>query len=689
MLIVEGETAMHNEQIQEWMNANDEFLIVIDETGTIVHVNRAWVDFCIEHSVRESLRTTGTDYFMQLIERKRLNEVSAIQDVIKGGKTEHKQIYPFLLQNGKKQWLSVKVRKIKLVSSDSYGALISHKPISLHDIEPITAEHVLESMTDGFALMNDKFQLNYINEIAEQLFSVKREDVIGLGLFDFFPEAEGSSFHQAYERAMNEQVVIEFEDYYHPLGTWYQIKVCPLKKGGIALYFKDVSEQKKIEKQLSVSVYYDHLTDLPNRLFLMEKTRSLMEKKKNFTIFYLNIDNLKLINTIYSHETGDMALKQVAERLRSIISDRCEIFRLNGDEFTIVYEGGNPEVFAEKITDLFEQPFAIEHGQPLFISASVGISCYPDDASLFSDLVAHAETAMYEAKKTRGPSYKFFRPAMHIRRSRRSAIEECLSGDLNGIGIYYALQPQINGNSSEMAGIEMLARWNHSELGAISPLEFIEVAEATGVIAPLTLHLIEHVFIQMNDWQQRFGWSPRTAINMTPSLLANPAFFDDFFGLIEQYEIRPQLVEVEITEQAELTYSDRTLQHLLLCKSKGISIAIDDFGTGFSMISYLTHFPINKIKIDRSFIQKIGNDRKSEAVLKSLIHLAKSIECDLVAEGVERPKEVEFLLANGCAVFQGYLYDKPMNPADFEAKYLQLAANVSASTKTLPNPPNN
>ena len=158
---------------------------------------------------------------------------------------------------------------------------------------------------------------------------------------------------------------------------------------------------------------------------------------------------------------------------------------------------------------------------------------------------------------------------------------------------------------------------------------------------------------------------------MTPSLLANPDFFDDFFQLIDQYGVDPKLIEIEITEQAELTYSDRTLENLKLCESKGISIAIDDFGTGFSMIAYLTHYPISKIKVDRFFVQKIGQDKKSEAVLTSLIHLAKSIECELLAEGVERPEEVAFLSANDCTLYQGYLFDKPMNLQEFEDKYLK------------------
>ncbi|PSL40231.1 diguanylate cyclase (GGDEF)-like protein [Planomicrobium soli] len=662
-----------NEQIQEWMNTIDEFLIVVDGNGTIVRVNQSWIDFCMENNVGEPMWKTGHNYFDQLRDCEKHNEIQAIQSVINCDLSEHKQLYPLLLKNGETQWLSVKVRAIKLLSTGTCGAIIYQKPVSLHDIEPLTAESILESMTDGFVLLNDQFQFYYVNEIAEVMFRIKRESIVGIGLFDAFPEAVGTPFHQTYEKAMKEQITIEFMDYYEPLNTWLQVKVCPLKNGGLALYFQDVSKLKKIEAKLSDSVNYDYLTGLPNRRHLSIKANSFIAQTKKFSIFYLNIDNLKLVNAVYNHDAGDTMLKNIAEKLKVLTSNKCEVVRLDGNEFAIMYEpeiGERLAYFAETIIEIFKQPFTLNNFHTISINVSIGISCFPFDAQQFSEVISYAETAMQEAKKIRGSSYVFFRPAMHNIRSRKALIEESLERNLTSGGLYYCLQPQINGNSGEIVGVEVLARWNHPELGEISPLEFIEVAEETGAIVPLTLYLTESMFAQLKEWKIRFGRSLPVAINMTPSLLANPKFFDSFFELIEKYEIQPQLIEIEITEQAELTYSHGILENLLLCKSKGVSIAIDDFGTGFSMISYLTHFPITTIKIDKSFIQKIGQDKKSEAVLKSLIHLAKSIECDLVAEGVERLEEVEFLKSNDCIIYQGYLYDKPLKVHDFEMKYL-------------------
>src|SRR5690606_11417717 len=293
------------------------------------------------------------------------------------------------------------------------------------------------------------------------------------------------------------------------------------------------------------------------------------------------------------------------------------------------------------------------------------------DSPVMDEVYSYAEMAMEESKIDRNPSYTFFHPRMKVTQDRRLAIEEGLAGDLTKNGFYYSLQPQIDGDSGEVVGTEVLSRWAHPELGELSLVEFMQEAEETGDIVRLSGHLLREAFTQIKNWENRYGWKQRTAINMTSSLLSNTDFFDRFIALMDEYEIDPAFIEIEITEQAELTYSPKTLENLLLCKSKGISIAIDDFGTGFSMIAYLTQFPINKIKIDRSFVQKIGQDHKSEAVLKSLIHLAKSIECELLAEGVERTEEADFLRANGCTIYQGYLYDKPMRADDFEKKYIK------------------
>lgn len=549
----------------------------------------------------------------------------------------------------------------------------SFSPMSDKVIRSITAETVLESMTDGFYLLDNNLKFDYINEVAEKTIGKNRFDVIGRSIQEVFPDLRGSNLEKQYLRVLHTKDSVEFEDYFGSYDAWFHIKMIPLKRGGIAIYFQNIDQRKKLEDKLTDFAYCDDLTGLPNRRKMTEIGISLKEKKKKFSFFYINLDNLKFINSLYNYSSGDKVVVSVGERLQTLADHRCHIGRLEGDEFIVVREsepGERLEAFAEKLLEIFREPFMLADFQSAYVSASIGIACIPFDTERLRELVAFAETAMYEAKKEKGPSYSFYRPKMKANRERRVLIEKSLMSCLEGSGFYFAVQPQISGGGINLSGIEVLARWNHPVLGELSPLEFIEVAEQSGTIAHLTTHLLHGVFKMIKDWEERYGWNVKTAINMTPSLLANPLFFEEFFKLMEEYGVCPSLLEVELTEHAEMAYSETTMRNLELCKEKGISIAIDDFGTGFSMISYLTQFPINKIKIDRYFIRKIGEDAKSEAVLKSLIHLAQSIECELLAEGVERPEEVDFLKKNSCTVYQGYYYDKPLNIKDFEEKYL-------------------
>lgn len=661
------------QQIIDWASMVDEFIVVLDEKGAIVRSNQPWIEFCNAHSLTESLWKSGTDYFRYFKEQEKDGEATVLHQILQKEKTEHKQIYPFVLTDGEIQWFSLKVRPIMKKNQQIQGAFISLKPIHLHTIQPITAESVLESMTDGFYLLDEDLRFNYMNEIGESLLGCKREDVIGKGFLEVFPEAEGSTFHTEYVRALEFKVITEIEEFYEPLNMWIWKKVYPLKRGGLALYFQDISKRKIAEEKLKEYAYYDYLTKLPNRRLLVKKASMLKKAKQKFSVFYINLDNLKFVNALYNYGAGDKVMKKVAERLSTVVTDKCMVGRMDGDEFVVLYQPGTGERLehlASRLVQLFEEPFLLDDFQAVTIQVSIGIACHPFDTSQLEQLASYSEIAMYEAKKLPGSTYEFFRPKMKVEHDRRSKIEEGLAGNLDELGFEFAVQPQINGETEALVGVEILSRWNHPELGMISPIEFIKVAEQTGAIASMTKFLLEKVFVKMKEWQQNYGCHVRTAINMTPSLLANPAFFDNFFKMIEESGISPTQIEIEITEQAELTYSETTLNYLYLCKEKGISIAIDDFGTGFSMISYLTHFPINKIKIDKYFIQKIGESAKSEALLRSLIHLGKSMECELLAEGVERPEEAEFLKAHECTVFQGYLYDKPMKPEDFEKKYL-------------------
>lgn len=674
------------------IDTGDEFLIAIDANGIILHVNEAWVNFCITQKEKESSWQPGASLFDHLKKRGKDNEIELLQLVLTDRTKEQKIMHPFKVKGGEIQWLQGKARRLSPVPNRPIGALLSFKLVSLESSQLITAELVLESMTEGFVLLDSNMQIVYLNKIAEKHLRNSRENVMFGNQKNWFSEASNTSFYQSCKKALTNQAVQEFIDYFEPLDTWFQVKICPLKNGSLSLYFHDVSDQKMKEVQIAESTYYDYVTGLPNRRSLLLTADSLIKRTKKFSIFHISIDKSNSIHAFDHYGTGEALIKTYADKLKVFSSETCHIGRMEGNEFVILREPDQHESLeevAKRLEKIFCQPITSASYQKINVSVSIGIACFPFDATIINDIFSCAEIAMHETKRNHGSFHSFFRPWMKVSYNRKLIIERDLSHDLKRLGFYYALQPQINDRSGKIIGAEVLSRWLHPEIGEISPIEFIQIAEASGQIERLTLHLLEEVFLQIKDWQKKYDWMQRIAINMTSSLLNNAAFFDRFFELMNRHEINTSLLEIEITEQVELIYSPQTLETLLLCKSKGISISLDDFGTGFSMISYLTHFPIDKIKIDRSFIKKIGQDRKSEAVLKSLIYLANSIECDLVAEGVERLEEVNFLRENGCEVFQGYLFDKPMNAIAFEAKYLQSTCSFSVSTEMLKSSPDN
>jgi diguanylate cyclase (GGDEF)-like protein/PAS domain S-box-containing protein len=543
----------------------------------------------------------------------------------------------------------------------------------------LNTEKVLENLSDAFFLIDERMTICYLNKAAEKLVQPERQQIIGENVSVIFPASINDKFQMNYQRMLSEQTAVRFEAYMEENSKWYKIELYPPDNGVTAFRLQDIAEWKEIEQKLKETGNFDPLTGLYNRKKIEEKISELLDNKVAFTLLYVSLDHLKFINTLYNHKTGDELLKNATLTIQQMLPEGDEAGRLEGSEFVVIQTSGNSGdcgKLAEILCERLSQPVLLPDGQRVNISTSIGVVSCPWDAAGIEELLAYGEAAMREAKKHTGSSHVIFNAHMRVDLARRVLIECDLSGDLKELGFHFQVQPQIHTKSGELSGVEVLSRWNHPELGWISPAEFIAIAEEMGTIVHLTTHLLHEVFSYIRRREARYGRRIRTAINLTPSLLADQNFFDHFFRLLDQYGIPPELVEIEITENTELTYSEKTLQNLLACRTKGISIAIDDFGTGFSMLAYLTHFPINKIKLDKLFIQKIGYGEKSEGVLESLIQFVLSIGCDLVAEGIETPEEAVFLKERGCLVHQGYFYDCPMTTQLFEEKYLQKAGKA-------------
>ncbi|HSI65781.1 MAG TPA: GGDEF domain-containing protein [Planococcus sp. (in: firmicutes)] len=672
------------QQIQELIEARGDFVVLLNPKGIIIHTNQNWIDYCLKRQLSSEHWTVGENYLRCLEETKKFSELQCIDSVLHGSKKEEFQLSTFTTEE-KADYLSVKYRQFP-ISSKTQG-IILYKQLLVDEtpLSHLNTEVVLESMTNAFFLLDNQMRFDFVNAETEKVLRRKKEELIGRSIWSCFPEAVGTEFYSTYMHAAQERIAIQFEEFFAPLDSWFTVKVFPVKEGGLAVYYQKIPKEEELEAVLLEIPYKDYLTGWPNRRKFEEKIEHVLKQNLPFSLLYINLDNFKHINTFYNHHTGDQLISRIAKCLNNLVFTDDIAARLDGDELILLHlhqKNEDVEGYVKRVREVFTEPFVTESAQSFTVTASIGVSSYPKDACNSKKLVAFGEKAMRTAKKQRGASYTFFHPDMGYDLARRVVIERSLAGDLGAQGFHFAVQPQINCETRELTGIEILSRWKHPALGTISPIEFIAIAEETGTISRLTNYLLEEVFSFIQNEKKHDGSFPKTAINVTPSLLASKPIFENLFALMAKYQIAPEDIEIEITESVELISSEITLSNLRACRSKGISIALDDFGTGFSMLAYLVDYPVDKIKLDKSFVAKIGKDLKSEAVLKSLIQFVIGIDCELLAEGVETQLESEFLQENGCPIHQGFFYDKPLAPEAFKQKYLNGARKENGNLST-------
>lgn len=660
-------------QIKELLDTRTDFVILLDSHGTIRMVNQQWTNFCIENGLSSACREIGMDYLAFLASTGKEEEVKFLAEILKSAPERNLPMVSVHTNNGIK-WLSVKALPF-IFPDETRGAILYQELAQFKSIDMAT-EEVMESISDAVCIFDSEMRITYANAMTEKLVGSKYEELIGKDLRMLFPEATECLFYETCLAVKEQKQPMEMQYYSETAKFWVDTRIEPMKGNGLVVFFQDISERKTIETQLKEYDYVDQLTGLLNRKKIQEELKHLVAEKIPFSLLYMNLNKLKYVNSLHSHQAGDELLKMVTSSIQPLLGEQDLFGRLDGDEFVIVRQTKGQENLSdlpEAVSKVFNKPFPIGGSKPISINVSIGVVNFPEISGEVDELLDFGETAMHEAKKQMGSTYVIFRSHMNIGAARRRTIERGLNGNLKELGVYFVLQPQMDAASGKLHGAEMLARWNHPELGMISPEEFIKVAEETETIEAFTYYLVHELLGYLKERIVKHACTLRTAINVTPSLLANKDFFSRFFLLLDQYEIPAELIEFEITESIELTYSEATLQNLILCRSKGITVALDDFGTGFSMIAYLTQFPIDKIKLDKYFIQNLEGGGKAEDILKSLIHFVHSIGCKLVAEGVEMKKEADFLIANNCNVHQGYYYDKPLLPVAFDEKYMTSA----------------
>ena len=445
----------------------------------------------------------------------------------------------------------------------------------------------------------------------------------------------------------------------------------------ITAHLEVQDELREQKDTLHHQAHHDTLTGLPNRTLFNDRLHQSIEKAKRnnsgLALFFIDLDRFKQINDSLGHEVGDKVLKEVTERLSSTIRTEDTLARLGGDEFTIIMEElskvQDAVSLAEKILNVMAQGIQVD-SHTLYVTCSIGISLYPQDDTDISNLLKYADTAMYKAKDDGCNNYQFYSAEMTELAFERVVMEASLRQALekNEFLVYY--QPQVDASSGKLTGVEALVRWQHPIMGMVSPAKFITLAEETGLIVGIDRWVMRTAMKQVATWYKE-GLDPGVlALNLAMKQLRSNDFIELLQYNMAVNDFKAEWLELEVTEGQVMAKPEEAIIKLKQISDLGVSIAIDDFGTGYSSLSYLKRLPINKLKIDQSFVQDVPGDEEDVAIVKAIIALAQSLNLDLLAEGVETDSQKEFLIHNGCKNVQGYYYSRPVPAEDIFSIFL-------------------
>ncbi len=555
-----------------------------------------------------------------------------------------------------------------------YGRDISERRQA--QAQMVKLSSALEQIADSVIITNRQGVIEYVNPAFEATTGYSREEAIGNKPSLVKSGRHGPEFYQQLWRTILRGEIYRdmFINRKKDGALYYEEKtITPLKDsaGGISHFVstgKDITRRMEAEERLHHLAYHDMLTNLPNRALFMDRIEHAMSRRRGGTqrlaLLFLDLDRFKNINDTLGHDVGDRLLQTIALRIMQCVREGDTVARFGGDEFAILLEdvASSDAVgqVARKFIEVIEKPIEVE-GHELFATASIGISFFPDDADNANILLKNADTAMYRAKDTGRNTYQFYSREMGTKAFERLSLETSLRHALDRGEFLLHYQPQIDIQSGRIIGVESLIRWQHPELGLVQPLKFIPLLEETGLIVPVGEWILETACEQLKSWHEVHGVLPRLSINLSGRQFFDPGLKMQLDLLLRKSGLEPHVLELEITETVLMQNDRATRENLGALQELGLRLSIDDFGTGYSSLSYLKRFPIDTLKIDRSFIRDLTIDPDDAAIVSAIIVMAHSLKLEVIAEGVETREQLDFLRAKQCDAMQGYLFSKPVS----------------------------
>jgi diguanylate cyclase (GGDEF)-like protein len=507
--------------------------------------------------------------------------------------------------------------------------------------------------------------------MSERLLQRPRAKLIGEIAWDKVPQFADSNLYRDCQRAVTSRSIVESEYLSPLLHRWLETRIYP-SENGVSIYFRDITERKKAESEITRLAFYDQLTGIPNRQLLIDRLHHAIATNKRShhlgAVMFIDLDNFKALNDTQGHHKGDQLLQQLALRLSSCVREVDTVGRLGGDEFVVLLEqlSNDPveaateaELIGEKILTALNQPCDLS-GCRYVSMASIGVTLLNSQISSIEELLKQADMAMYRAKAIGRNRICFYDPAMQTAVNAKMALETSLRDSIqNGLfTLHY--QPQLD-REHHIIGAEALIRWQHPEHKNIPPSVFIPLAEETGLIDQLGSWVLKTACLQLVEWaKQAYTAQLCLSVNVSAHQFHQPSFVENVLTILRETKANPQNLKIELTETALISDIDDTVRKITTLKAQGIKFSLDDFGTGYSSLSYLRYLPLEQLKIDRSFISRIPSNGNDAAIVQAIIAMGHSLGLTIVAEGVETEQQVGFLSNLGCDFYQGFLFSKPV-----------------------------
>ncbi len=570
---------------------------------------------------------------------------------------------------------------------------------------------IVNNSPDMIYLLDQEGRFAFVNDRAETLLGYQQDELLGEHFYKLiFEDDIDQATYTFNERRTGDRATrssemrLRCKDGESP--RYFESRSVPIELSAIGIYSldvdnhkefigtygvaRDITERKQAEELIKYQLYHDLLTNLPNRTLFRDRLNMAMAQSKRsgkkLAILYLDMDRFKIINDSLGHFVGDELLQAVAQRLRSELREADTLARVGGDEFNLLIPEINDDQdarnLAEKILRITTQPFVIKN-EEIYISFSIGISIYPSDGDTKDTLIKNADIAMYKVKNAGKNGYAFYAEEMKTHFSQSLDIENGLRKAISTDELRLHYQPQFDIINGKMVGVEALVRWQHPERGLIQPNEFISVAEESGLIIPLGEWVLRKACYDIKRWMDEESIRISLSVNISVQQLEMEQFVAKTLKIIKRMQLPRNILELEITEHAIMQDMDKAIETLSKLADKGIRIAIDDFGTGYSSLGYLQTLPINTLKMDQSFVQGIKSTGDN-SIINAIIAMAKGLNLDLIAEGVENRPQIDHLLNAGCHLAQGFYYSHPVAEEELLKLFRKQQPSAGGQTRHQP-----